>query len=56
MTTRNPVVWSEGLFVKPQHFQQTTRYLEHYINTRHGSRYWYGLPSTSNWDWVTAKH
>jgi len=43
MTTRNPVVWSEGLFVKPQHFQQTTRYLEHYINTRHGSRYWYGF-------------
>lgn len=43
MTTRNPVVWSEGLFVKPQHFQQTARYLEHYINARHGSRYWYGF-------------
>lgn len=43
MTTRNPVVWSEGLFVKPQHFQQTSRYLEHYINTRQGSRYWYGF-------------
>ncbi|AXM98849.1 type VI secretion system baseplate subunit TssK [Pseudomonas plecoglossicida] len=43
MTTRNPVAWSEGLFVKPQHFQQTTRYLEHYINARHASRYGYGF-------------
>lgn len=43
MTTRNPVVWGEGLFVKPQHFQQTTRYLEHCINARSGSRYWYGF-------------
>lgn len=43
MTTRNPVVWSEGLFVKPQHFQQTTRYLEHCINVRGGSRYGYGF-------------
>lgn len=42
MTTRNPVVWGEGLFVKPQHFQQTARYLEHCINAR-GSRYWYGF-------------
>lgn len=43
MTTRNPVVWSEGLFVKPQHFQQTTRYLEHYINARLGSAHRYGF-------------
>ncbi|MDH4556038.1 type VI secretion system baseplate subunit TssK [Pseudomonas sp. BN417] len=43
MTTRNPVVWGEGLFVKPQHFQQTARYLEHYINARQGSRYGYGF-------------
>ncbi|MDR2323862.1 MAG: type VI secretion system baseplate subunit TssK [Acidovorax sp.] len=43
MTTRNPVVWSEGLFVKPQHFQQTNRYLEHYVNARVGSRYCYGF-------------
>lgn len=43
MTTRNPVVWNEGLFVKPQHFQQTTRYLEHCINARGGSRYGYGF-------------
>ena len=43
MTTRNPVVWSEGLFVKPQHFQQTSRFLEHYVNLRLGSRYAYGF-------------
>lgn len=43
MTTRNPVVWNEGLFVKPQHFQQTTRYLEHRIDARSGSRYGYGF-------------
>ena len=43
MTTRNPVVWGEGLFVKPQHFQQTSRYLEHCINTRSASRYDFGF-------------
>ncbi|WP_312431460.1 type VI secretion system baseplate subunit TssK [Achromobacter sp.] len=43
MTSRNPVVWGEGQFVKPQHFQQTDRYLEHYINVRMGSRYCYGF-------------
>ncbi|OAI95134.1 type VI secretion system baseplate subunit TssK [Pseudomonas putida] len=43
MTTRNPVVWGEGLFVKPQHFQQATRYLEHCINARSGSRYGFGF-------------
>jgi type VI secretion system protein ImpJ len=34
MTTRNPVIWSEGLFVKPQHFQQQQRALEHHANQR----------------------
>ncbi|AZD86912.1 Uncharacterized protein ImpJ/VasE [Pseudomonas chlororaphis subsp. aureofaciens] len=43
MTTRNPVVWGEGQFVKPQHFQQTDRYLEHYVNVRLGSKYAYGF-------------
>ncbi|MHA6198508.1 type VI secretion system baseplate subunit TssK [Pseudomonas wadenswilerensis] len=43
MTTRNPVVWNEGLFVKPQHFQQAGRYLEHCINARSASRYDYGF-------------
>lgn len=34
MTTRNAVIWSEGLFVKPQHFQQQARALEHHTNQR----------------------
>lgn len=28
MTSQNKVVWSDGLFVKPHHFQQQARYLE----------------------------
>jgi len=43
MTTRNSVVWSEGQFVKPQHFQQVGRYTEHYVNARLVSKYWYGF-------------
>lgn len=34
MTVTNRVVWSDGLFIKPQHFQQQQRYLEHQINER----------------------
>lgn len=34
MSLTNPVIWSEGLFIKPQHFQQHTRYLETYIERR----------------------
>lgn len=33
MTSRNKIVWSDGLFVKPHHFQQQTRYLEHYAKS-----------------------
>jgi len=45
MTTRNPVIWNEGLFVKPQHFQQQARALEHHANQRIGgvSEHLYGL-------------
>ena len=28
MDTYNKVVWSEGMFLRPQHFQQQERYLE----------------------------
>jgi len=31
MTWKNKTIWSEGLFVKPVHFQQQERYLEHFI-------------------------
>jgi type VI secretion system protein ImpJ len=34
MSAHNKVVWSEGLFLQPQHFQQQDRYLEQYIQSR----------------------
>jgi len=34
MSAHNKVVWSEGLFLQPQHFQQQDRYLERYIEAR----------------------
>lgn len=34
MSSRNKVVWSEGLFLRPQHFQQQDRYLEHLVDAR----------------------
>jgi type VI secretion system protein ImpJ len=34
MSAYNKIVWSEGLFLRPQHFQQQDRYLERYIETR----------------------
>ena len=37
MSSRNPVLWPEGLFVKPQHFQQTARASEAALHQRLGS-------------------
>jgi len=34
MSVSNKVVWSEGLFLQPQHFQQQDRYVERYVETR----------------------
>ncbi|SEW01595.1 type VI secretion system baseplate subunit TssK [Luteibacter sp. 329MFSha] len=34
MTAFNKVVWSEGLFLRPQHMQQQDRYTERYIELR----------------------
>lgn len=34
MSENNKVVWSEGLFLRPQHFQQQDRYLERYVELR----------------------
>ena len=34
MSVYNKVVWSEGLFLQPQHFQQQDRYVERYVETR----------------------
>src|SRR5215471_8462355 len=37
MSDRNKVIWSEGQFLLPQHFQQQERYFERYIEGRTGS-------------------
>lgn len=34
MSWKNRVIWSEGLFLKPQHFQQHDRYVESYVEGR----------------------
>jgi type VI secretion system protein ImpJ len=34
MSSNNRVVWSEGLFLRPQHFQQQERHLERYVEGR----------------------
>ncbi|MBB3228143.1 type VI secretion system protein ImpJ [Luteibacter sp. Sphag1AF] len=34
MTAFNKVVWSEGLFLRPQHMQQQDRYIERYVELR----------------------
>ncbi|MEL6711105.1 MAG: type VI secretion system baseplate subunit TssK [Pseudomonadota bacterium] len=34
MATHNKVLWQEGLFILPHHFQQESRYLEHHTNQR----------------------
>ncbi|MGH8386683.1 MAG: type VI secretion system baseplate subunit TssK [Pseudomonas sp.] len=34
MSSRNPVIWHEGLFVKPQHFQQAARAAEAAVHQR----------------------
>ncbi|MFV1873523.1 MAG: type VI secretion system baseplate subunit TssK [Oleiphilus sp.] len=34
MSTKSKVVWSEGMFLRPQHFQQQDRYFESYVEGR----------------------
>ena len=34
MSVHSRVIWSEGLFLQPQHFQQQERYFERYVETR----------------------
>jgi type VI secretion system protein ImpJ len=34
MSWDNRVVWSEGLFLRPQHFQQADRYFENLVRRR----------------------
>jgi type VI secretion system protein ImpJ len=37
MSWKNKVIWSEGLFLQPQHFQQQNRFTEDYVESRSGS-------------------
>ena len=34
MSRKNKVIWSEGLFLKPTHFQQHDRYVEGFVEKR----------------------
>lgn len=34
MSWNNKIIWSEGLFIRPQHFQQTDRYFEKLVRGR----------------------
>jgi type VI secretion system protein ImpJ len=34
MSWNNKVIWSEGLFLRPQHFQQSDRYIERLVRSR----------------------
>lgn len=36
MTNDNRVLWSEGLFLQPHHFQQHDRWVEHLVTTQAG--------------------
>lgn len=38
MSSNSKVVWSEGLFLRPQHFQQQDRYHERYVELRTGAQ------------------
>ncbi|KKN44140.1 hypothetical protein LCGC14_0696290 [marine sediment metagenome] len=59
MAVTNRVVWSDGLFIKPQHFQQQQRYLEHQINERSlaVSDYLYGFSDLElNAEYIDLAH
>ncbi|MDC0612205.1 type VI secretion system baseplate subunit TssK [Vibrio sp.] len=49
MFSHNRVIWNEGLFIKPQHFQQQQRHTEHLIDERMKSvsSYLYGVTDFS---------
>jgi len=42
MSATNKVVWSEGLFLQPQHFQQQDRHFERYVENRSRALHAYG--------------
>ncbi len=42
MAGKSKVIWSEGLFLKPQHFQQQERYISDLIDKRSQALHFYG--------------
>lgn len=38
MSVNSKVIWSEGMFLRPQHFQQQSRYLESFIERRYSAQ------------------
>lgn len=42
MSLDSKVVWSEGMFLNPHHFQQQERYFERYIDGKHSTQSSYG--------------
>ncbi|MCZ5880933.1 type VI secretion system baseplate subunit TssK, partial [Vibrio parahaemolyticus] len=56
MHSRNRVVWNEGLFIKPQHFQQQQRHMDYSLDERLASvsRYLFGITELSlNYDYLS---
>jgi len=49
MSDKNRVIWSEGLFLRPQHFQQHDRFIESFVEGRAGSL------RTSPWGFVEVE-
>jgi type VI secretion system protein ImpJ len=49
MTINNRVVWSEGLFLRPQHFQQQDRHTERHVDLRVGAL------RTHGWGFTTVE-
>lgn len=45
MGTKNKIIWSDGLFIKPQHFQQQQRHIDYLLNGNIATTncYFYGL-------------
>ncbi len=56
MHSRNRVVWNEGLFIKPQHFQQQQRHMDYSLDERLASvsRYLFGITELAlNYDYLS---
>ena len=46
MSANNKIVWSEGLFLRPQHFQQQERFVERFVETRCAALHGFGYGFT----------